>query len=93
MKERLGFLVPGIFGLSSVGAVNFFDDVERALGLAVRLERAFSILPLGLLLGPLEVPLLAIIVVLAAFTSLAMGAIQAHHTRPPPDRLTVDRKS
>lgn len=36
MKERLVFLVPGFFGFSSVGAVNYFDDVERALGLALR---------------------------------------------------------
>ncbi len=36
MKERLGLLVPGFFGFSSVGAVNYFDDVERALGLALR---------------------------------------------------------
>jgi triacylglycerol lipase len=29
MKERMVFLVPGFFGFSSVGAVNYFDDVER----------------------------------------------------------------
>jgi triacylglycerol lipase len=30
------FLVPGFFGFSSVAAVNYFEDVERLLGLALR---------------------------------------------------------
>ena len=36
MTNRLVFLVPGFFGFSSVGAVNYFDDVERSLGAALR---------------------------------------------------------
>jgi hypothetical protein len=36
MTKRLVFLVPGFFGFSSVGAVNYFDDVERSLGSALR---------------------------------------------------------
>ena len=36
MTKRLVFLVPGFFGFSSVGAVNYFEDVERSLGLALR---------------------------------------------------------
>ena len=36
MKKRIVFLVPGFFGFSSVGAVNYFEDVERALGAALR---------------------------------------------------------
>ena len=36
MAKRLVFLVPGFFGFSSVGAVNYFDDVERSLGAALR---------------------------------------------------------
>ncbi len=36
MTKRLVFLVPGFFGFSSVGAVNYFDDVERSLGAALR---------------------------------------------------------
>jgi triacylglycerol lipase len=35
MTKRLVFLVPGFFGFSSVGAVNYFEDVERSLGLAL----------------------------------------------------------
>jgi hypothetical protein len=31
----LVFLVPGFFGFSSVGAVNYFEDVERSLGRAL----------------------------------------------------------
>jgi MFS family permease len=68
-------------------------------GQAIAVQNFCENLSVMLMLGAyaalrgLEVPLLAIIVVLAAFTSLAMGAIQAHHTRPPPDRLAVERKS
>ena len=36
MTKRLVFLVPGFFGFSSVGAVNYFDDVERSLGASLR---------------------------------------------------------
>jgi triacylglycerol lipase len=36
MTKRLVFLVPGFFGFSSVAAVNYFEDVERLLGLALR---------------------------------------------------------
>jgi hypothetical protein len=36
MSNRLVFLVPGFFGFSSVGAVSYFQDVERALGRALR---------------------------------------------------------
>ena len=36
MTTRLVFLVPGFFGFTSVGAVSYFDDVERALGRALR---------------------------------------------------------
>jgi hypothetical protein len=35
MTKRLVFLVPGFFGFSSVGAVNYFEDVERSLGRAL----------------------------------------------------------
>jgi len=34
-SERLVFLVPGFFGFTSVGAVSYFRDVERALGAAL----------------------------------------------------------
>ena len=30
------FLVPGFFGFTSVGAVSYFEDVEQALGRALR---------------------------------------------------------
>jgi len=36
MKTRLVFLVPGFFGFTSVGAVSYFEDVEQALGDALR---------------------------------------------------------
>jgi triacylglycerol lipase len=36
MTKRLVFLVPGFFGFTSVGAVSYFEDVERALGHALR---------------------------------------------------------
>lgn len=36
MTKRLVFLVPGFFGFTSVGAVSYFDDVERSLGHALR---------------------------------------------------------
>jgi hypothetical protein len=36
MTKRLVFLVPGFFGFNSVGAVNYFEDVERSLGAALR---------------------------------------------------------
>ncbi len=39
MTKRLVFLVPGFFGFSSVGAVNYFEDVERSLGAALRRRR------------------------------------------------------
>jgi len=35
MTKRLVFLVPGFFGFSSVGAVNYFEEVERSLGRAL----------------------------------------------------------
>jgi triacylglycerol lipase len=35
MTTRLVFLVPGFFGFTSVGAVSYFEDVERALGRAL----------------------------------------------------------
>ena len=34
-KQTLVFLVPGFFGFTSVGAVSYFRDVERALGAAL----------------------------------------------------------
>lgn len=36
MSRPLVVLVPGFFGFSSVGAVSYFDDVERSLELALR---------------------------------------------------------
>ena len=36
MTTRTVFLVPGFFGFTSVGAVSYFDDVERALRRALR---------------------------------------------------------
>lgn len=36
MTTQLVFLVPGFFGFTSVGAVSYFEDVERALGRALR---------------------------------------------------------
>ena len=36
MTTRLVFLVPGFFGFTSVGAVSYFEDVEQALGRALR---------------------------------------------------------
>ncbi len=36
MSKRLVFLVPGFFGFTSVGAVSYFEDVERALDGALR---------------------------------------------------------
>jgi hypothetical protein len=36
MAERLVFLVPGFFGFTAVGALSYFEDVERALSLALR---------------------------------------------------------
>lgn len=35
MITRLVFLVPGFFGFTSIGAVSYFEDVERALGRAL----------------------------------------------------------
>jgi len=35
MKERLVYLVPGFFGFTSVGAMSYFEDVERKLGRAL----------------------------------------------------------
>ena len=35
MATRLVFLVPGFFGFTSVGAVSYFEDVERMLGQAL----------------------------------------------------------
>ena len=35
MTKRLVFLVPGFFGFTSIGAVNYFEDVVRSLGVAV----------------------------------------------------------
>jgi len=39
MTTRLVFLVPGFFGFTSVGAVSYFEDVEQALGRALRRRR------------------------------------------------------
>jgi hypothetical protein len=36
MAGSIVYLVPGFFGFSSVGAVSYFDDVERALSTALR---------------------------------------------------------
>ena len=36
MTTRLVFLVPGFFGFTSIGAVSYFEDVEQALGRALR---------------------------------------------------------
>ncbi len=36
MSAHLVYLVPGFFGFTSVGAVSYFEDVERALGRALR---------------------------------------------------------
>lgn len=36
MTKRLVFLVPGFFGFTSIGAVSYFEDVERALGRALQ---------------------------------------------------------
>jgi hypothetical protein len=36
MTTRHVFLVRGFFGFTSVGAVSYFEDVERALGSALR---------------------------------------------------------
>jgi len=36
MHRPLVFLVPGFFGFTSVGAVSYFEDVERVLGRALR---------------------------------------------------------
>jgi triacylglycerol lipase len=36
MATRLVFLVPGFFGFTSLGAVSYFEDVERTLGDALR---------------------------------------------------------
>jgi hypothetical protein len=36
MTKRLVFLVPGFFGFDSVGTMNYFEDVERALDAALR---------------------------------------------------------
>jgi hypothetical protein len=36
MAARFVFLVPGFFGFTSVGAVSYFERVERALGAALR---------------------------------------------------------
>jgi hypothetical protein len=36
MAKRIVFLVPGFFGFTSVGAVSYFEDVERVLGRALR---------------------------------------------------------
>src|SRR5512141_2081771 len=41
MAKRLVFLVPGFFGFTSVGAVSYFEDVERSLGRALR-QRGFD---------------------------------------------------
>ena len=35
MTQRLVFLVPGFFGFTSIGAVDYFEDVEQALGRAL----------------------------------------------------------
>ena len=34
-RERLVFLVPGFFGFTSIGAVSYFEDVERAMAAAL----------------------------------------------------------
>jgi triacylglycerol lipase len=39
MAKRIVFLVPGFFGFSSVGAVNYFQDVEDALQRGLRRRR------------------------------------------------------
>ncbi len=36
MSRQLVFLVPGFFGFTAVGAVSYFDSVERTLGRALR---------------------------------------------------------
>jgi hypothetical protein len=36
MTQRIVFLVPGFFGFTSVGAVSYFEDVERVLSRALR---------------------------------------------------------
>lgn len=36
MATQIVFLVPGFFGFTSVGAVSYFEDVEQALGRALR---------------------------------------------------------
>jgi triacylglycerol esterase/lipase EstA (alpha/beta hydrolase family) len=36
MTSRIVFLVPGFFGFTSVGAVSYFEQVEQALGEALR---------------------------------------------------------
>lgn len=36
MTTRLVFLVPGFFGFTSIGAVSYFEDVERTLGGALQ---------------------------------------------------------
>ena len=36
MAKRIVFLVPGFFGFTSVGAVSYFEDVERTLDRALR---------------------------------------------------------
>ena len=36
VTRRLVFLVPGFFGFTSIGAISYFEDVERALGGALR---------------------------------------------------------
>jgi triacylglycerol lipase len=36
MTTRLVYLVPGFFGFTSLGAVSYFEDVEKALGRALR---------------------------------------------------------
>jgi len=45
-SERLVFLVPGFFGFTSVGAVSYFRDVERALGAALE-QRGVQLLGKG----------------------------------------------
>ena len=44
MAERIVFLVPGFFGVTSVGAVSYFEDVERVLGRALR-RRGLQVTP------------------------------------------------
>jgi hypothetical protein len=36
VPTKLVFLVPGFFGFTSVGAVSYFENVEQALGRALR---------------------------------------------------------